>query len=229
MGQLIERLAPEYATSIITTINRADPFSENSIASADVVIDFSGPEHILQRIQCCGKTRVPMVIGTTGWDQEKAAAKEIVAQLQSAVIVSANFSMGIALFLQMVRQAAQQMNRWPHYDVAIQEQHHRQKKDHPSGTAKMIADVLIQELDRKEKTTSQLDADAVDPTSLHIASLRCGQVPGTHEVIFDGPDDTITLTHTARSRHDFARGALQAASWIIDKKGFFTAEDMLCK
>jgi len=211
MNKLIHELASEYDVNIRRTLKSDDHLSESVFEGIDVAIDFAAAEGILDRIQLACKMQVPLVVGTTGWNEHFDAAKTIVERLQGTLIHSANFSIGVHLYMRLMKEAARTLKR---YDVAIHEEHHNQKKDAPSGTAKELARIVLDSIPEKKET-------------LTIASTRCGFQPGKHAVIFDGPDDTIELVHTARNRNGFARGALEAARWIQNKKGIFTIEDLL--
>ncbi len=227
MGQMIEKLAPENEVTISNIIERSDLLTPALLSGIDVIIDFSGPDGILSRIETALIAHVPMCIGTTDWQELKEAAKKLVQKHDGALIVSSNFSLGFALFSQLVKTAAALFSKLEDYDVSISERHHREKKDHPSGTAKELAQTILASMPKKKKVISDLQPGAIEKESLHIASDRVGYFAGEHQVIFDGPDDTITLSHNARNRHNLAKGALIAAKWIIGKKGYFTVEDLL--
>jgi len=185
-----------------------------SIKEADVCIDFSNPETVFSNIKFIVHQNKPLVVGTTGWDEHLLEVKALIEKTKTPFIYAPNFSIGVALFTQLIEKAAQLMKSQEAYDVAGLEIHHNQKIDKPSGTAKALAKILNNTLSRKKG-------------SIGFESLRIGQEPGTHTVIFDSGADTITLTHKARSRQGFAEGALDAAEWIINKKGFHTLEDLI--
>jgi 4-hydroxy-tetrahydrodipicolinate reductase len=227
MGKLIESMAGEFGIEIAGIIEYGDTLSKKNLHGIDVAIDFSSPDHILDRIETVSQEKIPLVIGTTGWDQDMEAAHAIIRKNTSAMLTAANFSFGVALFCKLVKYAAHLFAKFDHYDVALFEQHHRQKKDHPSGTAKNLGKIVLSEMPRKKEVITSCPHGEIDPSHLHITSLRVGHHPGEHTVIFDGPDDTIRLTHSARSRHDFARGALLGAKWIMGKSGSFTMEDLV--
>ena len=170
---------------------------------ADVWIDFSHPKDMLERVNEALAHHKPFVIGTTGWDPEEAK-KRTLAQ-QGALFFAPNFSLGVHLFLKIVQEAYKRLSPLGLYDVAGHEIHHNQKLDSPSGTAKLLSTIIGKE----------------------FSSTRVGYVPGTHTITFDSPCDTITLKHEARSREGFALGAVIAAEWLQDKKGFFTMEDLM--
>lgn len=172
-------------------------------SDADVCIDFSHASVVLEHIKWAVEREKPLVIGTTGWESDMKAARSLIDKSKTAVLFSPNFSLGVAHFIHLLKYARA---RLADYEVAGVEYHHSQKQDSPSGTAKRIAEAL--------------------DMSTPFASVRCGSIAGKHEVLFDSPFDTITLIHEARNREDFARGALKAAAWIRDKKGWYTLDDL---
>lgn len=176
----------------------------SSLNEADVCIDFSSSSAVLNHIEMACKASVPIVIGTTGWEKELPFAEEVVKQSKNAALYAPNFSLGIALFRKLLKEARA---LFADYDAAGIEFHHREKKDSPSGTAKMIRNDI--------------------ELSKNFSSVRIGSVVGKHEVIFDSPVDSITLSHEAKNREGFAIGAVKAAEWIVHQKGWFTLDDML--
>lgn len=213
MGQMIEQIAQQQGHTIVAKLSpRKEPITREAISTADVCIDFSHPSCIVQNIRIISSVGKNIVVGTTGWDESMEEVKRLVAQQGIGLIYSPNFSIGVALFFEIVSQAAALINSQTNYEAGITEEHHQQKVDSPSGTALALAR-LVQENWRKK--------------NLPISSLRCGFIPGTHSVYFDSPHDTITLTHQARNRQGFAQGAVVAAEWLTGKKGFFTLDDML--
>lgn len=201
MGKMIAGLCPESGCTL------------TDFETADVCIDFSHPDVLFHHLEKASQSKKPLVIGTTGWDDKKKDVEKFVEDRKMAVVASANFSLGIYLMKSILKEAARKMKHFPEYDVAGIEVHHSKKVDAPSGTAIALGNVIDENLGRKEKCS--------------FTSVRTGSVPGTHTIFFDSPYDTITLTHTARSREGFARGALFAASWIRGKQGFYTFEDCI--
>ena len=165
-------------------------------------------------------------------DKNKGGHQSVGADLTTIVkdigfIWSGNFSIGVNMFFKIVEEAAKVVNKIPEYDVSVFEAHHNMKKDSPSGTAKMIADRVIENLKRKDKIVTDKFDRAPQKNELHVASMRCGKIPGTHTVTFDSDADTIELTHRARNREGFALGAVLAAEFISGKKGFFDINDLM--
>ena len=209
MGRLVEALAIEHGMEIAS---RIDVHDGDWSAPADVAIDFSTADALTGHFQRYVERKLPAVIGTTGWQALAPSLRSGAEAAGLGVVASANFSIGVNLFELLVDDAARLMRAHPHYGAWIHEAHHAAKRDAPSGTALLLRDAM---------TAAGYDR-AID-----VASTRVGTIPGTHTVGFDGPSDTIELTHTARDRKGFASGALLAARWIKDKRGWFTMADVL--
>lgn len=199
MGKMIARLCKD-AGDLVTDFD-----------SADVCIDFSHPDALFKHLQKAAGHKKPLVIGTTGWESQKVEVLRFVKEHEMGVVASPNFSLGIHLLLSILKEAAQCMKPFEEYEIAGIEVHHSQKIDAPSGTAIAISNVIDDSIGKK----------------CSFSSVRVGSIPGTHTVLFDSPCDTISITHTARNREGFAKGALLAASWICGKKGFYTFEECL--
>ena len=211
MGKLIEQLAPEYDFQValkLDEFNNADGAGliARNFAGIDVAIEFSIPAAVPGNVEGIAALGVPLVVGTTGWLEHLAAVKAIVEAHQTGLVWSPNFSIGVNVFFRLVAEAARLVAAEPAYGAWAWEIHHAAKKDAPSGT-------LLKLVEEMKKAGYARPID--------VASNRAGTIPGTHEIGFDSGADTITLRHTARSREGFARGALKAADWIIDKKGLY--------
>jgi 4-hydroxy-tetrahydrodipicolinate reductase len=217
MGRLIEALAPEYACEVRARFTSHSAASGASISAASlngaqVAVEFTTPAAAPENLATLAQLGVNSVAGTTGWFDHLPAVSESIRANNTALVWSANFSVGVNLFLQAVAHTAALFAAQPAYDAWAWEIHHAQKKDAPSGTLKKLAE-------------SMHSAGYLRPIAL--SSSRAGAHPGTHEIGFDSAADTITLRHTARSREGFARGALKAAQWIIGRKGFYEFSDVL--
>ncbi len=226
MGKKIASLAKERGDDVVAILGQRRE-SKDSIAEADVCIDFSHSTLVEKHLQMAIAAQKPFIIGTTGWDPIAPAVEKKVKQGGIGCLASANFSIGFHLFSQVVEEAARLFNAFDDYDVSGWEAHHRQKEDSPSGTAKCLTEILIANMDRKKNANYDRSESKIGDGELHFATLRCGSIPGSHHILFDSPIDTITLSHQARSRDGWALGALQAADWIQDKNGFFTMKDWL--
>jgi 4-hydroxy-tetrahydrodipicolinate reductase len=233
MGKKIEELAQSHnlrLTSIIDPNEQKAGFKKitfESVKDADVCIDFSLPGEVLRNVSILSELKKNIVIGTTGWYQEIESVRKLVEENNIGLIYAGNFSLGMNLFYRIVEFSARLFDGFSEYDVAGLEMHHDQKVDSPSGTAKDLAEILLRNISRKERTLFERSSGKIDPANLHFSSVRFGQIPGTHKIMFDSLPDTIELSHTARSREGFAQGALMAAEWIYDKKGFFTFDDLI--
>jgi len=209
MGRLIDTLAPEYG---FTVTARVDIGRDETLAGADVALEFSIPSAVLGNIAKVAEHHIPLVVGTTAWLQHLAEAKAIIEKNDTALVWSSNFSVGVNVFTRLVSEAARLLKNEKEYGAWAWEIHHITKKDAPSGT-------LV-------KLVEQMKAAGYE-RAIDASSSRAGAHPGTHEIGFDSAADTITLRHTARSREGFARGALKAAQWIIGRKGLYEFSDVL--
>jgi len=234
MGKIIEKIALSRKHEIVLTIdhdNLHDLTAEN-LQKADAVIEFTTPASVQSNIEQCFNAGVPVVVGTTGWYDQLQQIKQRCQDSNNALLYASNFSIGVNIFFHVNRLLAKVMNNYPYYDVQVEEIHHTQKLDAPSGTAITIAEGIIENLDSKNNwvnvlTTDDKDDDEnVTANQLLIESMRIDSVPGTHTVIYDSEVDTIEFKHTAHNRNGFALGAVLAAEWIHDKKGFYSVEAM---
>ncbi len=234
MGRLIHRaaLARGHEVPVIVDPSGSVPevtasaFSKE-LPKVEVIIDFSLPGAVSENVRQYGQMKSSAVIGTTGWYGEMDQVAQLVKNSGIGVIWSGNFSLGVNLFFQLIRSAGEIINRFDEYDITIHELHHRHKADSPSGTAEMIGHILLNALDRKKQVVSAGPATKPAEEKLLISSVRCGHIPGVHQVIIDGESDTITLEHSARNREGFAAGAIMAAEWIVERKGFYNIDDMM--
>jgi len=228
MGKLIADIATQNGHTVIAKLSSKDKANKENLAAADVCIDFSHPSCILDNIKICAELQKNIVVGTTGWYDHLEQIEKTVKKHQIGLFYSPNFSVGVNLFLQIVEEAAKLINNFAEYDVGTVESHHNKKADSPSGTAKAIANTLVKNIERKKNIVYNTE-DQIGNESLHVSSLRCGFIPGSHSVLFDSHADTITLCHQARNREGFARGAVAAAEWLHGKKGLFTMKDLMTK
>lgn len=193
----------------------------------DVIIDFTSPQAVVKNIERYAELKLAAVIGTTGWYAQMERVASIVEKSGMGLIWSSNFSLGVNLFFKLVEATALIMNPFPQYDVLVHESHHRQKIDNPSGTAMIIADILLKKLDRKKSLLTGLPKRRIEEQELQISSSRAGSIPGEHRVVFDSEVDTIIIEHSARSRRGFAEGALRAAEWICGRSGLYNINDLI--
>lgn len=209
MGKMLDRIAPDQGCEVVARLDHPD-FTQKDLANAEVAIDFTTPEAVRDNLEKLADYKTNTVIGTTGWLEHKA---EIEAHGQNiGIIWSPNFSIGVNAFFKIVKEAAHLMSQRKEYEAWAYEIHHSAKKDAPSGT-------LLQLVEEVKKGGFG--------RPINVASNRAGSIPGTHEIGFDSPSDSITLRHTARNREGFAHGALVAAKWITGRKGFYEFSDIV--
>lgn len=232
MGKLIEKLATERGHEIILTIDQDNlsAFQSDRFKEADLAIEFSTPHAVLSNIEACFAAGVPIVVGTTGWYDQIPIIKQKCESGNKTLLYASNFSIGVNVFFHVNRVLARLMNRYPQYDVQVEEIHHTQKLDAPSGTAITIAEGILAGLDRKSawvnEVVGQNEELIAKPTELLIESHRIDQVPGTHTVVYSSEVDELEFKHTAHNRAGFALGAIVAAEWLQGKQGFYSIADM---
>ncbi len=231
MGHEVERLALEVGHVVGWRLDEAENpegcgLTHDLVAGVDVCVEFTTPRVAAANVRRILAEGGKVVCGTTGWFEALRSVQEA-ARGPAALVWGSNFSIGAYLFGVVAREAARRFASFPEYDVALHEIHHAAKVDHPSGTAKNLADQLVELLPHKRSVVSDLGEGARGPEALHVSSTRVGSVPGVHTVYFDGPFDTIEIRHCARSRAGFARGALLAAEWLLERTGFYRFEDVI--
>lgn len=232
MGQIIDKFATERGHEIILKVNaeNLDDLTVENLKDADVAIDFSTPDSVLGNISTCFDAGVPVVVGTTGWYGKLQEVKNECTEGNNTLLYASNFSIGVNIFFHVNKILSRIMNRYPQYEVQVEEIHHTEKLDSPSGTAMTIAEGILDGLDRKNEWVNELvgsvDELIVKPDQLLIESHRLEEVPGTHTVIYSSEVDDIEFKHKAHSRAGFALGAVLAAEWLEDKTGFYNISDM---
>ena len=217
MGRMVEALAGEYGCEVAGVLDPLSPRhgggpDAEAWRGVDVAIDFTTPDSVMQNAPVLARRGINLVIGTTGWAAHEAALRKTVADAGTGIVVAPNFSTGVVLFEAVVAHAATLFAPHLEFGAFLHEAHHSAKKDAPSGTALSL-------------TRAMQQAGFTRP--IDVSSTRAGSIPGTHTIGFDGPAETITLTHAARDRTAFARGALAAAQWIKGKRGWYSMKDVL--
>jgi 4-hydroxy-tetrahydrodipicolinate reductase len=215
MGRLVESLASEYGGTIAGVIDEHSgdrAITDGSFGPVDVAIDFTLAEAVPRNLPQLAARKINVVIGTTGWQAQEVSMREVATQAGIGVLAAANFSLGMNIFQLAVEEASRNFANHAEFGAWIHESHHIMKKDAPSGTALSIKRGMV---------------EAGYPRPIDVSSTRVGSVPGTHTVGFDGPSETIEMTHTVRDRAVFARGALTAAQWLVGKQGWFSIRDLL--
>jgi len=226
MGKEIEKvaIAKGHTISAIIDTNRDWVKLDSEIRKSQVVVDFSQPDVVIDNINRCFSMKIPIVVGTTGWEKEKQGIKEYCIANSLSLFSASNFSIGVNILYEINKILAQLLNNYPEYKIELEEIHHTHKKDRPSGTAIQLANQIIDLVERKKQWT--LD-DSSNNNDLIVKSIREGEIPGTHIIKYTSDIDELEIKHTAKNREGFARGAIAAAEWLIGKTGYFEMKDLL--
>jgi 4-hydroxy-tetrahydrodipicolinate reductase len=224
MGKEIEKIALERNHQIIAKIDNDTDWNSSNLSNCDVALEFSIPKTVVTNIKKCFEGNVPVVVGTTGWYDHLESIKQFCISQKKSMLFASNFSIGVNIFFEINKKLAELMNAYPQYKAEINEIHHTQKIDAPSGTAITIANQIIERIDKLNSWNLE-KAEIKD--QLSIKAERIGQVPGTHSVIYDSDIDSILIKHEAKSRKGFALGAVLAGEFLIGKTGFYTMNDLL--
>ncbi len=232
MGKEVEQIAKEKNLTIVKILDlknntSAMGITRESMKSVDVCIDFSTPAVVLDNIEAVAECGKSMVVGTTGWYDRLEQVRKLVKEKKIGFLYAPNFSLGVNIFTQVVMDASRLFDRYPDYDVSINEVHHKAKSDSPSGTALSLGTTILQTFRRKTELVTETVHGCIKPNQLHVTSLRIGSVTGKHTVTFDSDCDTVEFVHTAKGRRGFALGAIVAAEWLKGKKGFYTMRDVI--
>ena len=226
MGKMIEQTALQRGHSVVSKIDldNFDDISSAEFRSADVALEFTAPVVAEKNIRAAWTQNVKVVSGTTGWVNGLQSMQNELKTNGKTLFWASNFSLGVNIFFEINRYLAKIMNDFPQYNLNIEEIHHLEKKDAPSGTAITLAENILSQIDRKESWTLSPEKNLQD---IEITALRQPNVVGIHSIKYESPDDTITLTHNAKSRAGFALGAVLAAEFLQNKNGYFTMMDLL--
>lgn len=219
MGKVIEKIALERGHTIVLKKSSTDSFE--GLENADLAIDFSVPNSAVNHIIECLNKNIPVICGTTGWLEDYDKMEVLCKERNGSFIYGSNFSLGVNVFFELNRQLAKMMQNLKQYNVTMEEVHHTQKLDTPSGTAISLANGIIQNSDKTNWSSKK------EENSIYIDAKRIENVPGTHSVFYDSEVDQIEIKHTAHSREGFALGSVIAAEWLLGKKGVFTMKDVL--
>ncbi|MDR0971208.1 MAG: 4-hydroxy-tetrahydrodipicolinate reductase [Bacteroidales bacterium] len=225
MGRMVEKAALMRHHKIVHIIDNEDNWKDLDYEKVDVAIDFSTPYVVEDNIIRCFNHFIPIVVGTTNWYSKLNDFKLLAQKEERTLFVASNFSIGMFIFNRINILLAKIMNNEPSYEVSIEEIHHKHKLDAPSGSAITLAENIIDNIDRKDKWV--LDAFEAKSDEVNIFSRRIGEVVGEHSVLYSSVIDDIKLTHSAHSREGFALGAVLAAEFLKDKKGYFTMKDLV--
>ena len=226
MGKAIEEIAVANGHEIVLkiSIDNTEDLTAENLKKADVAIEFTGPESAVENIKTCIDAGVPVISGSTGWMEKWDEVKNYCTEKNGALLYASNFSIGVNLFFELNRQLATLMSGYPDYDVKMEEIHHTEKKDAPSGTAITLAETILKTISSKKNWVNNV---AENHAELEIISKRIDPAPGTHSIKYTSPIDDIEIIHTAHSRKGFAGGAVKAAEFMAGKNGIFSMKDVL--
>ncbi len=226
MGKAIEEIALQRGHSVVLKIDfdNLQDFTRENMQKADVAIEFTGPHSAVQNITRCLQYGVPLVCGSTGWLHEWDKMKQLCEETNGSFLYASNFSVGVNLFFELNKYLAQLMGNHAEYNVSMEEIHHTQKKDAPSGTAITLAEQVLANIHSKKSWVNQPESNA---SELSIISKRIDPAPGTHSIKYSSEIDDIEIIHTAHSRKGFATGAVLAAEFLPGKKGIFSMKEVL--
>lgn len=229
MGHAVEAAAHKQNIKITRVLDVGDKLDEITFEADEVVVDFTGKDALLANLPILMQKQALVVSGSTGWYDKLPEIKKMVeAAGKGAFLYASNFSIPTHMFWKIVEDAAKIMNNVPEMDAFVREIHHKMKADSPSGTAITLARKIIGNFKNKDTIFTDRLTRRIADNELHVSSSRGGVLFGEHEVWFDGPDDTVKITHVAKSRDGFAEGAISCAKWLLGKQGFFSIDDYIC-
>lgn len=226
MGKEIEKIAVSRGHEILDKLDTPDDWivRTSHLSQADMVLEFSTPGSVLGNIRRCFDLRLPIVVGTTGWHSQANLVKTWCAEENQSIFVASNFSIGVNILYNLTEKLSKILDRFGNYDISLEEIHHIHKLDSPSGTAINIAEIILNNLKRKE---SWVNHATVKPGELEIISHREGEIPGIHKIKCESETERLILQHEAKGRQGLAIGAILAAEWLKGKQGYFGMNDLL--
>jgi len=227
MGKAIEEIAISRGHSVVVKFNSQNPLESSQLRTTDVAIEFSQPDLALKHIKLCADGQIPIVVGTTAWEEHLQEIINHIDKREASLIYSSNFSIGVNLFFEMNKHLARLMNDKTDYVASIKEIHHIQKIDAPSGTAVTLAKDLISNHPTYSSWKLTGQSENMEKSDLPISAIREENVPGTHLISYTSEIDTLTIEHQAHNRKGFALGAVLAAEFIHKKQGVYTMSDIL--
>jgi 4-hydroxy-tetrahydrodipicolinate reductase len=227
MGKAIEEIAISRGHSVVVKFNSQNPLESSQLRTTDVAIEFSQPDLALKHIKLCADGQIPIVVGTTAWEEHLAEIINHIDKREASLIYSSNFSIGVNLFFEMNKYLARLMNDKTDYVASITEIHHAQKIDAPSGTAVTLAKDLISNHPTYSSWKLTGQSQNMEKSDLPISAIREENLPGTHLISYTSEIDTLTIEHKAHNRKGFALGAVIAAEFIYKKQGVYTMSDIL--
>lgn len=232
MGKAVENVAAQQGITVGKIISsdkntEGDGIRQLKKNEVDVLLDFSVPAAVISNIYAAAESGIQLVVGTTGWYDQLEKARSVVEKYKIGMFYASNFSIGMNIMYELVQRTVRFVNGFPEYDIYIQEIHHNQKEDSPSGSAYKLADIIVKESARKKRIETERVDGKIDNETLHVSSTRAGSTVASHLVGFDSDFDSIEIKHTAKNRTGYVQGALRAAFWIKGKTGVYTMEDLL--
>ena len=234
MGRTVEKVALERGHEVVACIDLAEKpvgggLTSEALAGAELAMEFTTPQAAPGKLKQLAGLGVDVVCGTTGWYDSLKEVAGAVEKAGTGLVYSPNFSLGVQVLFKLAELGGRLAERLEEYDPHILEIHHRHKVDHPSGTARKLAEIVLEGLSRKERWELGPGDGAVSPSVLQVNAVRAGENPGEHVLALEGPDDRIEVRHQAKGRTGFARGAVAAGEWVKGKKGVFTLDDMVAE
>lgn len=232
MGRKIAELVATSTADMIVSVSfdkKQRQLDLPGILQADVVIDFTSPDIVMENIQTIVKMKKPLVVGTSGWYDQVDTVRKLVKRQHASLVYGENFSIGVNIFFKLIAYSAKLFSAFDYYDVYGVEMHHAGKKDSPSGTAQKIAEIILDNFPRKKTLQTERMQRKITGEELHFASVRGGRNPGRHEIFFESDMDTLMLTEQSHSRDGYAQGALLAARFITNHKGMYRFDEVFEK
>lgn len=235
MGMSLKKTAEEFHHKVLVTIDPINPLATHKkiedadLSQIDIAIDFSNASSVTQNARIVAGANKNLIIGATGWYESLGEIEKIAKENNIGIMWSANFSIGVNMYYEIIKKAAELVNQYDEYDIWGTELHHNNKADSPSGTAKEITKILLEKIERKNEVIYNKLDRKINPNEIHFSSTRGGPVNFSHTIGFDSASDTITIIHSARDRGGYALGAIKAAEWLQNKKGLFNMNDFLNK
>ena len=227
MGKMVEQEAIKSQIPVSKIIDNRDDLLSHNFKNDEIAIEFTEPSTCLENVEIISSKGINMVCGTTGWYNDTEKVQKLVAKNNIGFIYSSNFAIGVNIFWKIIKEASLVIDKFEDYDVMGHEIHHNKKKDSPSGTALTTAQIIIDNITRKKQIITEKIDREMKSDEIHFSSSRCGSVIGKHEVIFDSPMDYIKISHDSKGRDSYAKGALNCAKWIKNKKGFYSIENYM--
>lgn len=225
MGREIEKAALARGHEIVARIDTAGDWIalDKSIRLADVVVEFSTPATVVENIRRCFDMNLPVVVGTTGWNESRDKVRQWCREENQAIFAASNFSIGVNILFSLTRQLAEAMDRFEGYDISLEEIHHVHKLDSPSGTAISLAEIILERVARKKHLVNHPPENQEE---LGIISKREDEIPGIHTICCESDADRLIIRHEAKGRKGFSAGAIMAAEWLPGRQGYFEMKDL---